>query len=120
MKRQLKLDLDQLEVESFGTTSEPADRSGTVFGMITGACNESPQGFCSGEASCPALCSTDCPAQTIPCTVPSLTCPPPSQQTCATGCYSGCQTCMSCQDTCWQTCSVDVCGTCDFKTQCWQ
>lgn len=96
MKRQLKLNLDRLEVESFGTTSEPAKRSGTVFGMITGPCDDTSD-----------TCQLNCV-------------PPPSEQTCATACYSGCETCASCQDTCWMTCSVYECGTCDFKTQCWQ
>jgi len=121
MKKSLKLNLDDLQVDSFDATPNEASPRGTVKGHITTpGCGES-EGICSGDESCLALCSAYCEPQTVPCTVQALTCPPPTQQQ---TCQATCQTCATCnysacQGTC-QSCVYHECyGTCDFQTKCW-
>ncbi len=68
--RKLRLDLDQMTVESFPTSAMPGARLGTVAGAATGACNPS-NGYngqdgctndgCSGGGKC--SWNTDCSVQ---------------------------------------------------------
>jgi hypothetical protein len=120
MKKHLTLSLDNLQVESFLTTSLPEDANGTVRAYITGTgCGNCPNDsnfVCTGQNTCLALCTAQCPPQSIPCTIQALTCPGPTQQqTCQQTC-----TVQSQHDTCQLSCRYFDCNpTCDFQTQCW-
>jgi len=102
----LKLDLDQLVVDSFRTEA-PQRRSGTVFGE---QCTCATQCTCPGCPTCYASCNGSCAA------------------TCAASCYGTCDY-YSCGDTCddWcgggtgsgydATCAGNY-GTCDPNRPC--
>ena len=86
----LKLQLDNLTVESFDTTCE-VKGSGTVRG-------EQATNTCPGCPTCAATCAYTCDDATCP------NCP-----TCAVSCNGTCQgqTCWdSCGRTCWDTCGL--------------
>jgi hypothetical protein len=106
--RKLKLDLEDLSVESFATTPEPHREAGTVFGQqctcytqctcpgcptCDASCNGTCGGTCAGtcDASCNGTC--DCPA------------------TNDASCYGSCDYSCICSDTCgyrdglWQLCA---------------
>ncbi len=84
--RKLKLDLEELSVESFATTPEARGESGTVFGQqctcytqctcpgcptcdasCNGTCDASCNGSC--DASCNGTCDGTCPASGYTCDV---------------------------------------------------
>jgi hypothetical protein len=86
----LKLQLDNLSVESFDTTCE-AKGHGTVRG-------EQATNTCPGCPTCAATCAYTCDDATCP------QCP-----TCAASCNGTCAgaTCFdSCGRTCWDTCGI--------------
>lgn len=97
--KKLSLDLDQLAVESFDTTSEQTRRAGTVRGHdLTGTtCGQficdCPTG--SGESCQPDLCDTNAcdTAGTCP-TVAGHTCQQPS-------CFYSCPSTCAAGDTCF-------------------
>jgi hypothetical protein len=55
--RKLKLDLEELSVESFSTTPEPHREGGTVFGQ---QCTCYTQCTCPGCPTCDASCNGTC------------------------------------------------------------
>jgi hypothetical protein len=76
--KKLKLDLEELSVESFSTTPEPRREGGTVFGQQCTCytqctcpgcptCDASCNGTCGGtcEASCNGTCGGTCDASCI-------------------------------------------------------
>jgi hypothetical protein len=81
--RKLKLDLEDLAVESFATTSESRGEGGTVFGQNHCTCYT--QCTCPGCPTCDATCNGSC------------------VNTCA----------ASCNGTCGGTCGASCNGTCD-------
>jgi hypothetical protein len=86
----LKLQLENLSVESFDTTCEVREK-GTVFG-------EQATNTCPGCPTCAATCAYTCDDATCP------QCP-----TCAASCNGTCDgaTCYdSCGRTCWDTCGI--------------
>lgn len=94
----MKLDLDELQVESFETVAGEAER-GTVHGYITGTlgCN------CTDDtcASCEGTCDT-C----------ADTCPNTCRNTCPA-------TCATCPETCWQSCNFTDCAEECTYYHCW-
>ena len=102
MQTKLKLNLDELTVDSFDTM-RPAETQGTVFGE---QCTCHTQCTCPGCPTCYASCNGTCGG----------TC---GENTCAASCYGTCgATCYSCNytdcdcvpPTCQQTnCGMDVC-----------
>jgi len=56
--RKLRLDLDDLQVESFATTPEPRRDGGTVFGQNHCTCYT--QCTCPGCPTCDASCNGTC------------------------------------------------------------
>ncbi len=56
--RKLKLDLDDLSVESFASTPEPRGEGGTVFGQNHCTCYT--QCTCPGCPTCDASCNGTC------------------------------------------------------------
>ena len=96
--RKLKLDLDQLAVDSFDTAS-PAPKGGTVFGeqctcYTNCTCPGCPTCYatCNGQATCANTCANTC-----------------DDYTCAASCNGTCVGCgtdwtdCDCADTCMQT-----------------
>ena len=115
--KKVKLNLDDLKVESFVTTPDATSGRGTVFGQVT-----HPWDSCGGTCVATDPCGTCSPANTcIPgaCTDAGLTCPAPAcppeseQGTCAPA--ETCYTCVgqgTCPDpTCGYTCTA-------FDTNC--
>jgi hypothetical protein len=86
----LKLDLDQLTVESFDTVKVAAEK-GTVFGE---QCTCHTNCTCPG---CPTCDHTACGQNTC-------------QDSCAESCYGTCGG----ENTCWQTCGGQY--TCESQT----
>lgn len=122
MNKNLKLSLDDLQVDSFSTTDGSAGIRGTVRAHITtpGCGDTGPQDtemLCSGAATCQALCSAYCDPVTNPCTLQIFNCPAPSAGgTCGATCVASC----GCPPTGGVSCPAVNCnGTCDFQTQCW-
>jgi hypothetical protein len=94
--RKLKLDLEDLAVESFATTAEPRRESGTVFGQQCTCytqctcpgcptCDASCNGTCGG--TCGASCNGTC-GDTCNCPTADYTC---NGETCNDSCYGTCQ-----------------------------
>jgi hypothetical protein len=81
----LKLDLEELSVESFDTTPAPRREGGTVFGQ---QCTCYTQCTCPGCPTCDASCNGTCGG------------------TCAGSCDA------SCNGTCGGTCAASCDGTC--------
>jgi hypothetical protein len=93
----MKLNLDELQVESFETVSGEQER-GTVHGYVTGTlgCNCTDGDTC---ATCRASCGTCFD-----------TCPDTCENTCPDTCVNTCPaTCASCVDTCWESCDFTEC-----------
>ncbi len=90
--RKLKLDLEELAVESFATTPESRGEGGTVFGQNHCTCYT--QCTCPGCPTCDASCNGTCGG------------------TCAT-CAA------SCNGTCGATCAASCYGTCDWTCECY-
>lgn len=84
--RKLKLDLEELAVESFATTPEPRREGGTVFGQEQCTCYT--QCTCPGCPTCDASCNGTCGG----------TCEASCNGTCVNTCGA------SCGDTCGYTC----------------
>ena len=87
----LKLNLDQLTVDSFDTTATERPK-GTVFGE---QCTCYTNCTCPGCPTCDATCPNTCPAS----------------------CYG---TCHSCPDTCWEeSCACTPSKYTDCPDICW-
>ena len=84
----LRLDLEDLSVESFSTTPEAGKEEGTVFGQ---------QCTCYTNCTCPG-----CP-----------TCDASCNGTCAASCNGTCD--ASCNGTCGATCAASCYGSCDYS-----
>lgn len=82
--RKLRLDLDQLAVESFDTAAKEAEK-GTV--VAEQQCTCLTQCTCPGCPSCDDTCPVTC----------AYTCDDPS---CGESCYGSCPPDYSCWDTC--------------------
>jgi len=100
--RKLKLDLDQLAVDSFGTEA-PERKSGTIFGE---QCTCYTQCTCPGCPTCDATCNGSCGA------------------TCNASCNGTCD--YSCGGTCGYDCGGTIndatCnnyGTCHYGGPCY-
>ncbi|HEU4882963.1 MAG TPA: hypothetical protein VFT45_11970 [Longimicrobium sp.] len=93
--RKLKLDVDQLTVDSFDTKASDGARAGTVQGFAPPTFWES----CNG--SCDYTCGT-CNASCASCVSCYNTC----GNTCGPSCYGTCQTCLT---NCQQESCVYVC-----------
>ena len=90
----LRLQLDDLQVESFGTTPAEAER-GTVLG--------------EQQCTCPTACT--CPG----CDTCDATCPQTCRYTCDDSeCIASCvgETCVGNVHTCWDSCGHTCNGTC--------
>jgi len=86
--QKLKLDLDELQVESFHTTSAGHRHEGTVFGQNhctcytqctcpgCPTCDASCNGTCNGtcDASCNGTCNASCNGTCDYCTAYDITC----------------------------------------------
>lgn len=99
--KKLRLHLEDLSVESFGTGPEPAQR-GTVHGRATARCNT--------NVSCNGTCHLQC--GTYYCVPTEGTCdnicnPQTGGTSCAQPCVYTCDGAASCnaQNTCYQTCA---------------
>jgi hypothetical protein len=89
--RKLKLDLEDLSVESFATMPEAHREGGTVFGQ---QCTCYTQCTCPGCPTCDASCNGTCGG------------------TCAGTCDA------SCNGTCGGTCDASCYGSCDYSCVC--
>jgi hypothetical protein len=87
--RKLKLDLEELSVESFATTPEAHRESGTVFGQ---QCTCYTQCTCPGCPTCDASCNGTCGG----------TCGATCDASCNGTCDGTCD--LSCGDTCGYSC----------------
>jgi hypothetical protein len=87
--KKLKLDLEDLSVESFATTPEPRAEGGTVFGQ---QCTCYTQCTCPGCPTCDASCNGTCGG----------TCGGTCDASCNGTCDGSCD--FSCGDTCGDTC----------------
>ncbi len=103
--RKLKLDLEELSVESFATTPNRPAEGGTVFGQ---QCTCYTQCTCPGCPTCDASCNGTCGGTC------AGTCDASCNGTC--GCTAE-YTCygQTCNDSCYGTCQVygppyQVCG----------
>lgn len=118
--RKLRMDLGELVVETFRTSSDEAER-GTVAGhegrpyntamtVCWGLCgtNNSDQVFCSyNNESCGGSCNTIC----LTCVSCDGTCP---EQGCPTGWSCEGSTCAAtCNSTCGETCGCTAYDTCN-------
>jgi hypothetical protein len=92
----LKLDLDQLSVESFGTDPFEGARRGTV---------EAHSQLCSLYETCPVSCNDTC-GTCDPSCVSCVSCNQTCYNTCGPSCYG---TCATCQTNCQQESCVYVC-----------
>lgn len=112
----LKLNLDDLKVESFATTPPIADLKGTVFGQDTigGA-------SCGQGATCLATCESECPGcgMTNACNTFSWeqtcqdTCNHGLTYTCTTDPNGDCAPLSWGPDTCQGSCTDNGCTVCD-------
>ncbi|SRR6266550_5972850 len=100
----IKLNLEDLKVESFATTPDSAARRGTVFGQATA------DDTCIGPT-----CGTSCPCPSEQTCSYQETC----QDTCNHGATYGCATVTDCNCftngdyTCYDTCTSQGCTACD-------
>jgi hypothetical protein len=83
--RKLKLDLEDLSVESFATTPEARHEGGTVFGQ---QCTCYTQCTCPGCPTCDASCNGTC------------------DQTCDDSCYGSCYSCAVYVNGIWYLCGA--------------
>jgi hypothetical protein len=99
MRTKLKLNLDQLSVDSFDTT-KPEAKTGTVFGE---QCTCYTNCTCPGCYTCDASCNGTCGA----------TCDASCNGTCGATCDA------SCNGTCYDyTCNRYDCGATALQTNC--
>jgi len=98
----LRLNLDDLSVDSFDTTQSEKPR-GTVFGE---QCTCYTQCTCPGCPTCDATCAYTCDDATCP------QCP-----TCAASCNGTCAG-DTCGGTCGYTCYEATCAGCDTNHPC--
>jgi hypothetical protein len=91
----LRLDLEDLSVESFSTTPEAGKEEGTVFGQ---QCTCYTNCTCPGCPTCDASCNGTCGG------------------TCGGTCDASCN--GTCDASCNGTC-VDSCNNCTYGTDCW-
>ncbi|HEV2736456.1 MAG TPA: hypothetical protein VGV85_16540 [Longimicrobiaceae bacterium] len=96
--KKLKLDLEDLTVESFATTPESRGEGGTVFGQNHCTCYT--QCTCPGCPTCDASCNGTCGG----------TCDASCNGTCGGTCD------FSCGDTCYETCGY-TCQTCGGRDE---
>lgn len=97
--KKLRLDLDELEVESFDTRGGAREK-GTVVGEQC-SCG----GTCYPQATCPQTCAYTCDDPTCAYTCDDATCPASCNGTCAG------HTCWeTCGGTCYDTCRPRDCG----------
>jgi hypothetical protein len=103
----LKLQLDDLRVDSFDTTAVEGQK-GTVLGEQCTCWTRCGQNTCPGCPTCDASCNSGC--QT--CVSCEGTCDSCNGTcvTCEASCYG------SCGDTCWFTCAVSCQGSCGPDT----
>jgi hypothetical protein len=101
MKAKLKLNLEQLSVDSFNTTAAEKPK-GTVFGE---QCTCYTQCTCPGCPTCDHTCAHTCDDATCP------ACP-----TCAASCNGSCAG-ASCENTCHDTCAF-TCAACNTGEAC--
>jgi hypothetical protein len=95
--RKIKLDPEQLAVESFDTVAKGKRQSGTVFGeQCTCYTNCSCPGCPTCDASCNDTCGATCDASC------NGTCDASCNGTCAVSCGATCD--GSCYGTCHYTC----------------
>lgn len=97
--KKLKLNLDDLKVESFATTPEAPDRAGTVhaYDDPTPTCIDTCGTGCTCDTCTMCYtCATNCTCETVVC------------GTCDTDCGT-CDTCPPCHQTEFAT---HLCGTC--------
>ncbi len=96
----LRLDLEDLSVESFATTPEAGTEGGTVFGQ---QCTCYTNCTCPGCPTCDASCNGTCGG------------------TCGGTCDASCNgTCAgaTCDASCNGTCDYSCYGTCDYTCEC--
>jgi hypothetical protein len=101
MRTKLKLNLEQLSVDSFDTT-RPAAKAGTVFGE---QCTCYTNCTCPGCPTCDASCNGTCDAL---CDVTwDASCDTSCMDTCRGSCGGSCNTCYH-QHTCDRECEYSV------------
>jgi hypothetical protein len=83
----LRLDLDDLSVESFATTPEPSREAGTVFGQ---QCTCYTLCTCPGCPTCDASCNGTCGGTC------AASCNGTCVNTCAASCYGTCDWSCEC------------------------
>jgi hypothetical protein len=98
--RKLKLDLDQLIVESFDTRARGRRQPGTVFGE---QCTCYTNCSCPGCPTCDASCNGTCGA----------TCDASCNGTCDASCNG------TCNNSCGGTCNCGTLNTCYYPGPCW-
>jgi hypothetical protein len=94
----LKLNLDQLKVDSFDTSAMEKPK-GTVFGE---QCTCYTNCTCPGCPTCDASCNGTCDGSC------NGTCDASCAGTCGASCYGTCGE-YSCANTCWDTCRPRLC-----------
>ena len=97
MMNKLKLGLDDLQVDTFQTTSAPKQK-GTVFGE---QCTCYTQCTCPGCPTCDASCNGTCNAS----------CNGTCAATCNASCEGTCDACGTWGGSCGGTCGDYTCGT---------
>jgi hypothetical protein len=112
MRSKLKLDLDELQVESFDTTPGEHRREGTVFGQ---QCTCYTQCTCPGCPTCDASCNGTCGGTC------DASCNGTCGGTCANSCYGTCgeYTCYGCggDGTAYDITCRGI-GTCGYGDNC--
>lgn len=106
--RKLRLDMDELRVESFDTTAAGGARRGTVRGNADGVASAEPDtcqsqdAQCSDDSNCAQSCPWTCAGDPV---------------SCGGSCEGSCHTCPdTCGRTCGETCDYVSCDTCLFYT----
>jgi hypothetical protein len=97
----LKLNLEQLTVDSFDTTTTEKPK-GTVFGE---QCTCYTQCTCPGCPTCDATCAATCDDATCP---QCPTCYASCNGSCDASCYGTCAG-VTCLNTCYETCRPRLC-----------
>ncbi|HEX8697113.1 MAG TPA: hypothetical protein VF746_32135 [Longimicrobium sp.] len=103
--RKFRLDVEDLRVDTFATTPEPARGAGTVDAFATGQV-----GTCFDPSCRPRLC----PQETV-----EATCPATCYNTCPNTCANTCDD-PTCANTCAYTCDDATCIDCGSGSpSCW-
>ena len=122
--KKLKLNLDDLKVESFATTPDAASGRGTVFGQVTHP-YDSNCGTCPGNTNCGTCNGESCDYPG--CTAAGLTCVDPcgpggsEAGTCgpANTCVTTCEPQSTCPSpTCGVSCGGGELTNCPGETEC--